>query len=72
MQFAAGQFTLITSDDSLTGAGTYGFRQTVVNQAQLSLNYTVPQAATTTTVVRFYNPSFGISTNPVVEGVLIH
>ena len=72
VQFAAGQFTLITSDDSLTGAGTYGFRQTVVNQAQLSLNYTVPQAATTTTVVRFYNPSFGISTNPVVEGVLIH
>jgi hypothetical protein len=68
-----GQFALLTSDDSLAGTGTYAYTQAGTSTAQVTLNYTAPQASSVSYTVRFFNPSFGIITNtPNPMGVILH
>ncbi len=61
---SATQFTLTTSDDSLTGSGSYTYSLPNVNEGRFILNYSAPaDYGTVTNEVQFLNPNFGVITN---------
>ena len=71
IDLAATQFTLITSDNSFAGAGTYTYSQPNSNTGQFIFNYT--GGGTVTNTVQFVDPSFGVMTNnAVVSGVIVN
>jgi len=67
------QFSLTTSDNSFTGAGTYDYNLVNPNAGQFILNYsTPPSAGSMTNVVLFINSNFGVITNDAtVSGVIL-